>query len=44
MEYDEVCRIVGTGTYPVCRECGDDIKPDVVFFGEMLPEDAVEKQ
>lgn len=43
MEYDEVCRIVGTGTYPVCRECGDDIKPDVVFFGEMLPEDAVEK-
>ena len=43
MEYEKVCRIVRTGTYPVCPECGDDIKPDVVFFGEMLPEAALEK-
>ena len=42
MEYEEVCRVVKTGTYPICPECGGDIKPDIVFFGEMLPEEAVE--
>jgi NAD-dependent deacetylase len=26
---------------PACPECGNVLKPDVVFFGELLPEAAV---
>ena len=26
---------------PTCPECGGDVRPGVVWFGEMLPEDAV---
>jgi NAD-dependent SIR2 family protein deacetylase len=34
-----ICRekIVGKGEVPVCRHCGSFVKPDIVFFGEMLP-------
>ncbi len=28
---------------PSCKECGGLIRPDVVWFGESLPEDALEK-
>jgi NAD-dependent deacetylase len=28
---------------PRCRECGEVLKPDVVFFGELLPEAAVDR-
>jgi NAD-dependent deacetylase len=28
---------------PTCAACGATLKPDVVFFGELLPEDAVER-
>ena len=28
---------------PACPECGDVLKPDVVFFGELLPEAAIER-
>jgi NAD-dependent deacetylase len=28
---------------PVCRECGQVLKPDVVFFGELLPEAAIDR-
>lgn len=27
--------------YPICEECGDPLKPDVVFFGEQIPATAV---
>jgi NAD-dependent protein deacetylase/lipoamidase len=27
----------------VCSDCGGDVKPDVVLFGEMLPLDAIER-
>jgi len=32
-----------TGKAPVCPQCGGIIKPDVVFFGESLPADTLEK-
>jgi NAD-dependent deacetylase len=28
---------------PACPECGEVLKPDVVFFGELLPESAIER-
>jgi NAD-dependent deacetylase len=28
---------------PACPECGELLKPDVVFFGELLPESAIER-
>jgi NAD-dependent deacetylase len=28
---------------PVCQECGEVLKPDVVFFGELLPEAAIDR-
>ncbi len=29
------------GTPPICPQCGDILKPDIVLFGEPLPEDAI---
>ena len=43
MEYEKVCEIVRAGRFPVCKDCGGIVKPDVTFFGEMLPEKALEK-
>ncbi len=31
------------GTAPLCPSCGAVLKPDVVFFGELLPEAAIER-
>jgi NAD-dependent deacetylase len=28
---------------PLCSSCGDVLKPDVVFFGELLPEAAIDR-
>ena len=28
---------------PPCPECGTVLKPDVVFFGELLPEEAIDR-
>jgi NAD-dependent deacetylase len=28
---------------PRCRSCGTVLKPDVVFFGELLPVEAIER-
>jgi NAD-dependent deacetylase len=30
-------------TVPPCPECGAVLKPDVVFFGELLPEEAIDR-
>jgi NAD-dependent deacetylase len=36
--------VLQDGTFPpTCEECGGIIKPDVVFFGEMLPPIAIRK-
>lgn len=33
---------LGDGERAICSDCGGLIRPDVVWFGEMLPEDAIE--
>jgi NAD-dependent SIR2 family protein deacetylase len=30
--------IVGDGKTPTCKHCGGNVKPDIVFFGEQLPD------
>jgi NAD-dependent deacetylase len=39
---DEVLALADAGV-PRCLDCGTVIKPDVVFFGELLPEGAMER-
>ncbi len=36
--YDEVAPVVRAGTVPTCA-CGGILKPDIVFYGEPLPEE-----
>jgi len=38
---EEVYEILGRTLPPPCPACGGRLKPDVVFFGEALPEDAL---
>ena len=38
----EVLTLAGNGA-PACTNCGAILKPDVVFFGELLPEAAIER-
>jgi NAD-dependent deacetylase len=41
---DEVLLLLETGDgAPRCGACGDVLKPDVVFFGELLPEAAIDR-
>jgi NAD-dependent deacetylase len=40
--FDEVLELAGDGA-PRCRSCGAVLKPDVVFFGELLPVAAMER-
>jgi NAD-dependent protein deacetylase/lipoamidase len=40
---DEVLRLLERAPEPRCRECGAVLKPDVVFFGELLPEAAIDR-
>jgi len=37
-DFEEVKRAILNDETPHCRECGGLVKPDIVFFGEMLPE------
>ena len=39
----EVAAQLETRDAPVCPQCGAVLKPDVVFFGEMLPEAAIDR-
>jgi NAD-dependent deacetylase len=39
----EVAAQLETRDAPVCAECGAVLKPDVVFFGELLPEAAIDR-
>ncbi len=36
--YDDVAPIVRRGEVPRCEHCGGVLKPDIVFYGEALPE------
>jgi NAD-dependent deacetylase len=40
---DEVLRQLERAPAPRCRECGAVVKPDIVFFGELLPEAAIDR-
>lgn len=37
-EFQEIAPLVQEGKIPVCDKCGGIVKPDIVFFGEALPE------
>ena len=39
----EVLGLLGDHAAPPCRECGAVLKPDVVFFGELLPPAAIDR-
>jgi NAD-dependent deacetylase len=40
---DEVVRLLDESDAPRCPACGAVVKPDVVFFGELLPEVAIDR-
>jgi NAD-dependent deacetylase len=40
---DDVVSKLEDADVPLCNGCGAVLKPDVVFFGELLPADAVER-
>lgn len=40
--FDEICTMLETVAVPRCEHCGEAYKPDITFFGEMLPEEAFE--
>jgi NAD-dependent deacetylase len=42
-ELREVLELLEGADAPACRECGAVLKPDVVFFGELLPETALDR-
>jgi NAD-dependent deacetylase len=37
----DVLELIGDSSAPACVDCGGILKPDVVFFGELLPETAM---
>jgi NAD-dependent deacetylase len=41
--YDHICGIVQAGEIPQCDQCGGVIKPDIIFFGEMLDAEKLNK-
>jgi NAD-dependent protein deacetylase/lipoamidase len=42
VELERVLELIeAAGGTPLCERCGDPLKPDVVLFGELLPEDAM---
>ncbi|MCQ6963724.1 NAD-dependent deacetylase [Methanolobus chelungpuianus] len=41
--YEHVAKVVNNGRVPECVSCGGLIKPDIVFFGEMLDEGTITK-
>jgi NAD-dependent deacetylase len=40
---DELLPMIEDSGAPRCHECGEVLKPDVVFFGELLPEAAIDR-
>ena len=42
-ELHEVLATLAEGDAPRCVRCGEVLKPDVVFFGELLPEAAIDR-
>ena len=40
---DEVLQLLAQSDAPACQSCGALVKPDVVFFGELLPREAIDR-
>jgi NAD-dependent deacetylase len=40
---EDLLAMVEEADAPVCRRCGAIVKPDVVMFGELLPEAAIDR-
>lgn len=40
--FAETAAIVQAGGIPRCKSCGEALKPDIVFFGESLPAQAID--
>jgi len=43
MSFDEVVHQIDTNVVPHCSKCNGVVKPDIVFFGEPLPEDTLQE-
>jgi NAD-dependent deacetylase len=41
--FDELVRLLAEAPAPACPRCGAILKPDVVMFGELLPQDAIDQ-
>jgi NAD-dependent deacetylase len=42
-ELDRVLELLAEADAPACPTCGEIVKPDVVFFGELLPPEAIDR-
>jgi NAD-dependent deacetylase len=42
-ELEQVLELLAEADAPACPRCGEIVKPDVVFFGELLQPDAIER-
>ena len=42
-ELEQVLALLAEAEAPVCPACGEIVKPDVVFFGELLPPEAIDR-
>lgn len=42
-ELEQVLDLLAEADAPACPACGRIVKPDVVFFGELLPADAIDR-
>ena len=40
-DFETIAAIVNADRIPTCDRCGGPVKPDIVFFGESLPADAL---
>ena len=42
-ELEQVLALLADADAPACPACGEIVKPDVVFFGELLPPEAIDR-
>jgi len=42
-ELEQVLALLAEADAPACPACGEIVKPDVVFFGELLPPEAIDR-
>lgn len=42
-ELETVLELLAEANAPACPACGEIVKPDVVFFGELLPPEAIDR-